>query len=58
MRVLLPLVIIVVMAVIVIGIWRTRQSQLSDRRRAAWRAKRAEEDRIWYERMGGDQPGN
>lgn len=57
MRVLVTLIILAVVALIVLGIWRARRAQLREERRAAWQAKRAEEDRIWYERMGEDSPG-
>lgn len=32
--------------------WRWRKERRRQRLRAAWQARRAEEDRIWHDRMG------
>lgn len=56
MRALLVLIIFTGMALGVLFVWRARRVQLRQQRHAAWRAKRAEEDRIWYERMGEEPP--
>jgi hypothetical protein len=58
MRALLILVVLVVGAIAIFGMWRTRQAQLKEQRRAAWHAKRAEEDRIWFETMGDTADGS
>ncbi|MGN6270053.1 MAG: hypothetical protein ACTHM0_09190 [Sphingomonas sp.] len=52
----------VLLLIVLIGIgaflvWRMRRAQLREQRHAAWRARRAEEDRIWYEKMGEGPPG-
>jgi len=57
MRAVLLLVIIVVIGIGVLLVWRVRRAQLREQRHAAWRARRAEEDRIWYEKMGEGPPG-
>ena len=57
MRILLTLIILAVVAMVALGLWRARRAQQREGRRAAWHAKRAEEDRIWHERMGDDPPG-
>ena len=57
MRALLVLIIVVLLVVGALLVWRTRRAQVRGQRHAAWRAKRAEEDRIWYEKMGEDPPG-
>jgi type II secretory pathway pseudopilin PulG len=57
MRVLMTLIILAVLVLIAFGLWRARRAQLREERRAAWQAKRAEEDRIWYEKMGEDSLG-
>ena len=56
MRALLILVVLVAVALAVFGVWRARQAQIKQQRHAAWRARRAEEDRIWYEKMGETPP--
>lgn len=58
MRALLVLIIVVGMCVGVLLAWRARRAQVREQRHAAWRAKRAEEDRIWYEKMGEDPPSS
>ena len=56
MRALLILAIFVAVGLVVFGLWRARRAQIKQQRHAAWRAKRAEEDRIWYEKMGETPP--
>jgi hypothetical protein len=56
MRALLALIVIAVVVAAVFMLLRARRAQLSQQRRSAWRAKRAEQDRIWYEKMGEDPP--
>ena len=57
MRALLMLIVLVAAAAAVWAMWRSRRAQLREQRRAAWRARRAEEDRIWYETMGDAADG-
>lgn len=52
MRTFLTLVVLAAVAIAVFGIVRARRAQVREQRRAAWHAKRAEEDRIWYETIG------
>ncbi|MGN6277825.1 MAG: hypothetical protein ACTHM8_03770 [Sphingomonas sp.] len=56
MRSLLALIVIAVVVAAIVMLVRARRSALSQQRRSAWHAKRAEEDRIWYEKMGEDPP--
>lgn len=56
MHSLLALIVIAVVVAAIAMFVRARRAQLSHQRRSAWRAKREEEDRIWYEKMGEDPP--
>jgi hypothetical protein len=56
MHSLLALIVIAAVVAAVAMLVRGRRAQLSRQRRSAWRAKREEEDRIWYEKMGEDPP--
>lgn len=57
MQALLVLIIVVGASLGVLLVWRARRAQVREQRHAAWRAKRAEEDRIWYDKMGEGPPG-
>ncbi|HEU4961478.1 MAG TPA: hypothetical protein VFT56_13855 [Sphingomonas sp.] len=50
--VLLLIIILIVVALVAHAVLRQYRGRLRQRRRAAWQAKREEEDRIWYEKMG------
>jgi hypothetical protein len=58
MRAFLTLIVLAAVAIAVFGFWRVRRAQLREQRRAAWHAKRAEEDRIWRETMGDAATGS
>jgi hypothetical protein len=49
---LLFFIILFALALIGYASWRRYRGQVRRQRRAAWHAKRQEEDRIWYEKMG------
>jgi hypothetical protein len=49
---LLFFIILIAAALVGYASWRRYRMQVHQRRRAAWYAKREEEDRIWYEKMG------
>jgi len=50
------LIVIILVGVAAFAVMRARRARLAQQRRAAWQAKRAEQDRIWYERIGEDPP--
>lgn len=48
----IAMVVFAVMIIVATSLLRVGKQRERVRRRAAWRAKRAEEDRIWEERFG------